>query len=89
MARDDLFGEELNLADDVSGGADMDSALESERIGPKDEGSLTPEEENLLRDAEALRSSKPDAVAAFEADKEEPEGEEPPMEEGDDEPFPA
>ena len=62
---DDLFGDELSLADDVSGEDSLDKGLESERLNPK-AGGLSPEEEETAAAYRALSTAKPEELAEFE-----------------------
>jgi dGTP triphosphohydrolase len=65
---DPIFGEEMNLADDVEeGGDDLESALDAEKLGPADDlgmedSELTPEEEALIEDFKQLLKKRPEAL---------------------------
>lgn len=59
---DPIFGEDMDLADDVSEPSDLDSALDAERLEPAAEGDMTPEDEMLIEDFKELVKRNPSAL---------------------------
>ena len=74
---DPIFGDEMNLADDVAEGNDLDSALDAERMDQEAEGEVSAdaEDEELIAQFNELLKRKPEALEMVQAegDEESPE----------------
>lgn len=77
---DPIFGDEMNLAEDVSeGGDDMDAALDSERLGPAED--MEEADQELIEQFKELLKRKPEALAQVQEDEEKAPEDEGDMEE--------
>ena len=64
-----MFGDDMDLADDVSEDSDLDAALNAERMDPAEAGDMSPEDADLIEQFKELVKRNPSALAQVTEDQ--------------------